>query len=98
MTAQTRVHFAGEAPSRGYYVAPHIFELAGAEALTEEVFGPILHVVRYRADDLDGVQLFVWDCNHPSSQNCRLEFSKKNKRLQRRKQKRKRPPAKPAGY
>ncbi len=23
---------------------------------------------------LDGVQLFVWDCNHPESQNCRLEF------------------------
>ncbi|PYP88877.1 MAG: hypothetical protein DMG65_14615 [Candidatus Angelobacter sp. Gp1-AA117] len=32
-------------------------------------------------DDLDGVQLFVWDCNHPSSQNCRLEFSKKNGQL-----------------
>ncbi|MBE7608416.1 aldehyde dehydrogenase family protein, partial [Salmonella enterica] len=45
---------AGTAP-QGCFVAPHIFELADAGQLTEEVFGPILHVVRYRADDLDGV-------------------------------------------
>ncbi len=25
-------------------------------------------------DDLNGVQLFVWDCNHPESQNCKLVF------------------------
>ncbi len=55
MTTQARVHLAGTAPEQGNYVAPHIFELSGAEQLTEEVFGPILHVVRFRADDLDGV-------------------------------------------
>jgi RHH-type proline utilization regulon transcriptional repressor/proline dehydrogenase/delta 1-pyrroline-5-carboxylate dehydrogenase len=33
-------------------VAPHIFELDRLEALQEEVFGPILHVVRYRAETL----------------------------------------------
>jgi RHH-type proline utilization regulon transcriptional repressor/proline dehydrogenase/delta 1-pyrroline-5-carboxylate dehydrogenase len=55
MTAQARVHLAGTAPVQGHYVAPHIFELSRAEELTEEVFGPILHVVRYRADGLDGV-------------------------------------------
>src|SRR3984893_13233697 len=55
MTAQARVHLAGQAPMGGHYVAPHIFELSSAEQLTEEVFGPILHVVRYRADDLEGV-------------------------------------------
>jgi RHH-type transcriptional regulator, proline utilization regulon repressor / proline dehydrogenase / delta 1-pyrroline-5-carboxylate dehydrogenase len=41
-----RVCYAGEAPS-GLYVAPHIFELEKSEDLTEEVFGPILHVVRF---------------------------------------------------
>ena len=46
------MHFAGTAPE-GNYVAPHIFELADAGQLTEEVFGPVLHVVRYRADRLD---------------------------------------------
>jgi RHH-type transcriptional regulator, proline utilization regulon repressor / proline dehydrogenase / delta 1-pyrroline-5-carboxylate dehydrogenase len=54
MKREARVHFAGAAPS-GNYVAPHVFELAGAEQLTEEVFGPILHVVRYNADHLDRV-------------------------------------------
>jgi RHH-type proline utilization regulon transcriptional repressor/proline dehydrogenase/delta 1-pyrroline-5-carboxylate dehydrogenase len=51
---QSRVHFAGVAPD-GNYVAPHIFELPDADQLTEEVFGPILHVVRYRAEHLDRV-------------------------------------------
>ena len=51
---EARLHFAGAAPA-GNYVAPHIFELPEAGQLTEEVFGPVLHVVRYRADRLDRV-------------------------------------------
>jgi RHH-type proline utilization regulon transcriptional repressor/proline dehydrogenase/delta 1-pyrroline-5-carboxylate dehydrogenase len=54
MKKEARVHFAGKAPA-GNYVAPHIFELSNADQLTEEVFGPILHVVRYPADRLDRV-------------------------------------------
>jgi len=54
MTREARVHLAGTAPA-GNYVAPHLFELSGADQLTEEVFGPVLHVVRYRADRLDRV-------------------------------------------
>jgi RHH-type transcriptional regulator, proline utilization regulon repressor / proline dehydrogenase / delta 1-pyrroline-5-carboxylate dehydrogenase len=40
-------------PSGGTYVAPAIIELDSAGELKEEVFGPILHVVRYRAEDMD---------------------------------------------
>jgi RHH-type proline utilization regulon transcriptional repressor/proline dehydrogenase/delta 1-pyrroline-5-carboxylate dehydrogenase len=54
MKKEARVHFAGKAPG-GNYVAPHIFELSDADQLTEEVFGPVLHVVRYAADRLDRV-------------------------------------------
>ena len=54
MMKEARVHFAGTAPE-GNFVAPHIFELSDAGLLTEEVFGPILHVVRYRADRIDHV-------------------------------------------
>ncbi|WOH83150.1 bifunctional proline dehydrogenase/L-glutamate gamma-semialdehyde dehydrogenase PutA [Bradyrhizobium sp. BEA-2-5] len=54
MKHEARVHLAGEAPS-GNFVAPHIFELSAAGQLKEEVFGPILHVVRYRADKLGEV-------------------------------------------
>jgi RHH-type proline utilization regulon transcriptional repressor/proline dehydrogenase/delta 1-pyrroline-5-carboxylate dehydrogenase len=46
-----RVWYAGEAPPE-LYVAPHIFELDRPEALTQEVFGPILHVVRYAESKL----------------------------------------------
>jgi RHH-type proline utilization regulon transcriptional repressor/proline dehydrogenase/delta 1-pyrroline-5-carboxylate dehydrogenase len=54
MKQQARVHFAGTAPE-GNFVAPHIFELADAGHLAEEVFGPVLHVVRYRTDQLGNV-------------------------------------------
>jgi RHH-type proline utilization regulon transcriptional repressor/proline dehydrogenase/delta 1-pyrroline-5-carboxylate dehydrogenase len=51
-----RVRFAGKAPESGladgYFVAPHIIVLDDARELTQEVFGPILHVVRWRADQL----------------------------------------------
>ncbi len=52
MRAQARVRYAGEAHA-GLYVAPHVIELPDAASLREEVFGPVLHVVRYRAQDLD---------------------------------------------
>jgi RHH-type proline utilization regulon transcriptional repressor/proline dehydrogenase/delta 1-pyrroline-5-carboxylate dehydrogenase len=40
-------------PSAGTYVPPTIIRLDRARDLNEEVFGPILHVVRWRADELD---------------------------------------------
>ncbi|MGC1643356.1 MAG: bifunctional proline dehydrogenase/L-glutamate gamma-semialdehyde dehydrogenase PutA [Pseudolabrys sp.] len=40
-------------PEGGTYVGPAIVELGSARELKEEVFGPILHVVRWRADELD---------------------------------------------
>jgi RHH-type proline utilization regulon transcriptional repressor/proline dehydrogenase/delta 1-pyrroline-5-carboxylate dehydrogenase len=52
MKASARVHFAGARPTTGNFVAPHIFELTRAGELTEEIFGPVLHVVRYRASEL----------------------------------------------
>jgi hypothetical protein len=32
--------------------------------------------------DPDGVDLFVWDCNHPESPNCRLHFHRDNGKIQ----------------
>ncbi|MBE9549468.1 MAG: bifunctional proline dehydrogenase/L-glutamate gamma-semialdehyde dehydrogenase PutA [Proteobacteria bacterium] len=39
----------------GTYFAPVAYEIDGIEVLEREVFGPVLHVVRYRAKDLDKV-------------------------------------------
>jgi RHH-type proline utilization regulon transcriptional repressor/proline dehydrogenase/delta 1-pyrroline-5-carboxylate dehydrogenase len=55
MHSFARKHYAGEAHARGTYVAPHIFELQTASDLKQEIFGPILHVVRYRAADLESL-------------------------------------------
>jgi RHH-type proline utilization regulon transcriptional repressor/proline dehydrogenase/delta 1-pyrroline-5-carboxylate dehydrogenase len=50
--SQVRFRHDG-APAGGLYVAPTIIALKSARDLTEEVFGPVLHVVRWRADELD---------------------------------------------
>lgn len=39
----------------GYYFAPCVFEIKELSLLPREVFGPILHVIRYSASDLDAV-------------------------------------------
>jgi RHH-type proline utilization regulon transcriptional repressor/proline dehydrogenase/delta 1-pyrroline-5-carboxylate dehydrogenase len=44
-----------ERHARGWFVAPTLVELPAASALTREIFGPVLHVVRYRADDVDAL-------------------------------------------
>ncbi len=41
--------------SHGTYFAPHAFELDRLDRLTREVFGPVLHVIRYSAGHLDKV-------------------------------------------
>jgi RHH-type transcriptional regulator, proline utilization regulon repressor / proline dehydrogenase / delta 1-pyrroline-5-carboxylate dehydrogenase len=44
-----------EACKAGTYVAPAVYEIGSAAVLTEEVFGPILHVVRFAGGHLDRV-------------------------------------------
>jgi RHH-type proline utilization regulon transcriptional repressor/proline dehydrogenase/delta 1-pyrroline-5-carboxylate dehydrogenase len=39
----------------GYFFAPHLFELHSLDQLKTEEFGPILHVVRYEAEQLPQV-------------------------------------------
>ncbi|MEO1282433.1 MAG: aldehyde dehydrogenase family protein, partial [Pseudomonadota bacterium] len=39
----------------GTYVTPAVFEIGTVEALDREIFGPILHVVRYEARHLNDV-------------------------------------------
>jgi RHH-type transcriptional regulator, proline utilization regulon repressor / proline dehydrogenase / delta 1-pyrroline-5-carboxylate dehydrogenase len=40
-------------PAEGFYVLPALIELDRARELKEEVFGPVLHVVRWRAEALE---------------------------------------------
>ncbi len=56
MKSGQKLAYEGAAPqgdfAGGFWVAPHIVELNSPDALTEETFGPILHVVRYKAKDM----------------------------------------------
>ncbi len=45
----------GEAHANGSFFAPHLIELNAATQLTHEEFGPVLHAVRYRSQDIEEV-------------------------------------------
>ncbi len=48
-----RYHQLPLPPLKGTFVAPILFELNNLIDLNQEVFGPVLHVVRYQAKDLE---------------------------------------------
>ena len=55
MEAQGRLVFRSDRdlPAAGTFVVPAIIALDRARDLKQEVFGPVLHVVRYRAEEID---------------------------------------------
>jgi len=59
MRREETILFAGKTLQAGNFVAPHIVELKRADALTKEVFGPVLHVVRWPAGRLDDVLAWI---------------------------------------
>jgi len=48
----------------GSFVAPTLLELENLSDLTQEVFGPVLHVLRYSAQALDGVIAEINHCGY----------------------------------
>jgi len=44
-----------ESAAHGCFFAPRAYELTSLSQLTREVFGPVLHVIRYQASELDKV-------------------------------------------
>jgi RHH-type proline utilization regulon transcriptional repressor/proline dehydrogenase/delta 1-pyrroline-5-carboxylate dehydrogenase len=58
MTAQAKLLRKlplGPEHANGMFFPPHVFEIDSITQLMREVFGPVLHVVRYAADKLDQV-------------------------------------------
>ena len=58
MRREARTIFAGTLPpdtEHGTFLAPHAFEIDRLDQLTGEVFGPVLHVIRWQGDHLDQV-------------------------------------------
>ncbi|MEQ1944274.1 bifunctional proline dehydrogenase/L-glutamate gamma-semialdehyde dehydrogenase PutA [Mesorhizobium sp. VNQ89] len=55
MEAKGRLIARLDAPSGGRFVAPHIFRVSSIEEMDREIFGPVLHVATFDADEIDGV-------------------------------------------
>ncbi len=58
MKREAKTLFAGTLPpscAQGSFLAPHAFEIERLDQLEREVFGPVLHVIRFRGDKLDAV-------------------------------------------
>ncbi|RUY85905.1 L-glutamate gamma-semialdehyde dehydrogenase, partial [Mesorhizobium sp. M7A.F.Ca.CA.003.01.2.1] len=55
MGLQGRLIAKLEAPREGRFVAPHVFRVKGIEDMEREVFGPVLHVASFDADQIDAV-------------------------------------------
>ncbi len=58
--AQGRVLFQGDAPKTGSFFAPTLIRLHALGELTEEAFGPILHIVHY---DENAIETVIDDIN-----------------------------------
>ena len=52
---EAKVLHALKAPAGGTFFAPVLAEIPAADFLEREVFGPVLHVVRYKPEDLEQV-------------------------------------------
>lgn len=47
--------FPSELNAKGFYIAPHIIKINHINELESEVFGPILHVITYKANEIEQV-------------------------------------------
>ncbi len=55
MASEGRVSKSISAPGSGFFVGPTVIELDSISQLEEEIFGPVLHVVKFAADELQQV-------------------------------------------
>ncbi len=53
-----------EETRRGTYVVPTLIELQSIEELEREIFGPVLHIVRYARKDLDRLMEQINNCGY----------------------------------
>ncbi|MEH6579805.1 MAG: bifunctional proline dehydrogenase/L-glutamate gamma-semialdehyde dehydrogenase PutA [Amphritea sp.] len=53
--AKNRILKSMLVPQEGLFVAPTVIQLDGIEQLEDEIFGPVLHVATFEADEIDQV-------------------------------------------
>ncbi|WP_417672055.1 bifunctional proline dehydrogenase/L-glutamate gamma-semialdehyde dehydrogenase PutA [Roseibium sp.] len=53
-----------ETPSTGWFVGPALIRISGIADLEREIFGPVLHVATFRAEDLEQVIADINSCGY----------------------------------
>lgn len=61
---QAKNIFSCNAPLEGDFFGPQLWEINSIDLLKEEVFGPIVHVIRFKADELEKVFLTINAANY----------------------------------
>ncbi len=51
-------------PAAGYFIAPAVVEVSGISAMEEEIFGPVLHVANFEAEQIVSVVQEVNNCGY----------------------------------
>lgn len=51
------LHYTCNAPAAGdhYFFAPRLYEISDLTVLEREVFGPVVHIIRFKAENIDNV-------------------------------------------
>lgn len=44
-----------DCPSQGHFIAPTVLSVSGIKEMTQEIFGPVLHVARFRAEQIEDI-------------------------------------------
>lgn len=54
---KAKLHYACAIPTEGehYFFAPHLYEIADLTVLEREVFGPVVHIIRFKAEHVEDV-------------------------------------------
>jgi len=78
---QDRVVHQLVAPDGGTFVAPTVLEVSGVEEMPEEIFGPVLHVARFKGDELDKVIAAINNSGYGLTFGIHTRISSRVKRL-----------------
>ena len=65
-----------DTPTQGHFVAPSVYLLDNLDQLQREVFGPILHIVRYKKDNLLNVLKAVNEKGYALTGGCHTRIRK----------------------
>ena len=76
MRKVARAYAEIDTPTQGHFVAPSVYLLDNLDQLQREVFGPILHIVRYTKDNLLNVLKAVNEKGYALTGGCHTRIRK----------------------